>query len=160
MEHMPGAGGVVAGNHLYGPGPQDGTKILLSHSIPLAERLEPKGVRFESTKLQWLGTFDAIAHTMAIWHSAQVNTIDVLKTKPLVIGSFSKGDDEARAQHELSGHHRLPQRQRSQPGDGARRNRWLGRLLGEPRRHPAAVAHREESFGAGLVHIRPQGANP
>jgi tripartite-type tricarboxylate transporter receptor subunit TctC len=39
MEHMPGAGGVVAGNHLYGPGPQDGTKILLSHSIPLAERL-------------------------------------------------------------------------------------------------------------------------
>jgi hypothetical protein len=49
MEHMPGAGGVVAGNHLYGPGPQDGTKILLSHSIPLAERLEPKGVRFEST---------------------------------------------------------------------------------------------------------------
>src|SRR5262245_56978256 len=50
MEHMPGAGVVVAGNHLYGPGPQDGTKILLSHSIPLAERLEPKGVRFESTK--------------------------------------------------------------------------------------------------------------
>jgi tripartite-type tricarboxylate transporter receptor subunit TctC len=60
MEHMPGAGGVIAGNHLYGPGPQDGTKILLSHSIPLAEKLEPKGVRFESSKFQWLGTYDAI----------------------------------------------------------------------------------------------------
>ena len=91
MEHMPGAGGVIAGNHLYGPGPQDGTKILLSHSIPLAEKLEPKGVRFESAKFQWLGTFDAIAHTMAIWHTAQVSTLDVLKTKPLVIGSFGKG---------------------------------------------------------------------
>ena len=45
MEHMPGAGGVIAGNHIYGPGPQDGTRILLSHSIPLAETLEPKGVR-------------------------------------------------------------------------------------------------------------------
>ncbi len=90
MEHMPGAGGVTAGNHVYGPGPQDGTKILLSHSIPLAEKLEPKGVRFESAKFQWLGTFDAIAHTMAIWHDSQVNTIDVLKTKPLVIGSFAK----------------------------------------------------------------------
>ena len=87
---MPGAGGVIAGNHLYGPGPQDGTKILLSHSIPLAEKLEPKGVRFESAKFQWLGTFDAIAHTMAIWHDAQVSTVDALKTKPLVIGSFSK----------------------------------------------------------------------
>jgi tripartite-type tricarboxylate transporter receptor subunit TctC len=91
MEHMPGAGGVIAGNHVYGPGPQDGTKILLSHSIPLAEKLEPKGVRFESAKFQWLGTFDAIAHTMAIWHGAQVDTLDGLKAKPLVIGSFSKG---------------------------------------------------------------------
>ena len=90
MEHMPGAGGVIAGNHLYGPGPQDGTKILLSHSIPLAERLEPKGVRFELAKFHWLGTFDAIAHTMAIWHGSQVNTLDVLKSKPLIIGSFSK----------------------------------------------------------------------
>ena len=90
VEHMPGAGGVIAGNHIYGPGPQDGTKILLSHSIPLAEKLEPKGVRFELTKFQWLGTYDAIAHTMAIWHRTQVSTIDELKTKPLVIGSFAK----------------------------------------------------------------------
>jgi hypothetical protein len=45
MQHMPGAGGVIAGNHRYGPGPQGGTRILLSHSIPLAETLEPKGVR-------------------------------------------------------------------------------------------------------------------
>ena len=90
MEHMPGAGGVIAGNHIYGPAPQDGTKILLSHSIPLAEKLEPKGVRFESPKFQWLGTFDAIAHTMTIWHASQVNSLDVLKSKPLIIGSFSK----------------------------------------------------------------------
>jgi tripartite-type tricarboxylate transporter receptor subunit TctC len=91
MEHMPGAGGVIAGNHLYGPGPQDGTKILLSHSIPLAEKLEPKNVRFESAKFQWLGTYDAIAHTMAVWHDAKVNNIDELKAKPLVIGAFAKG---------------------------------------------------------------------
>jgi tripartite-type tricarboxylate transporter receptor subunit TctC len=90
VEHMPGAGGVIAGNHIYGPAPQDGTKILLSHSIPLAEKLEPKGVRFESTKFQWLGTYDAIAHTMAIWHGAQVGTLDQLKPKSLVIGSFAK----------------------------------------------------------------------
>ena len=28
---------------------------------------------------------------MAIWHTAQVSTLDVLKSKPLVIGSFGKG---------------------------------------------------------------------
>ena len=40
-------------------------------------------------------------------------------------------DDEVRARRELQGHHRLPQRQRLQPGDGARRDPGLGRLLGE-----------------------------
>jgi tripartite-type tricarboxylate transporter receptor subunit TctC len=25
IEHMPGAGGVIAGNHIFGPGPQDGS---------------------------------------------------------------------------------------------------------------------------------------
>jgi tripartite-type tricarboxylate transporter receptor subunit TctC len=90
VEFMPGAGGVTAGNHVYGPGPQDGTKILLSHSLPLSEMLEPKGVRFETAKFQWLGTYDAIAHTMALWHEAPVKTIADLKNPSVVIGSFAK----------------------------------------------------------------------
>jgi tripartite-type tricarboxylate transporter receptor subunit TctC len=91
VEFMPGAGGVTAGNHIFGPGPQDGTKILLSHAIPMSQMLEPRGgVRFESDKFHWLGTYDAIAHTMALWHEAPVKTIADLKNPQLVIGSFAK----------------------------------------------------------------------
>jgi tripartite-type tricarboxylate transporter receptor subunit TctC len=91
VEHMPGAGGVTAGNHLYGPGPQDGTKILLSHAIIMSEVLDPKaGVRFQSAKFNWIGTYDAIAHTMALWHEAPVKTIDDLKKGGIVVGSFAK----------------------------------------------------------------------
>jgi tripartite-type tricarboxylate transporter receptor subunit TctC len=90
VEFMPGAGGVTAANHIYGPAPQDGTKILLSHAITLSEMLEPKGVRFQSAKMHWLGTYDAIAHTMAIWHEAPVKTIEDLKNPQIVIGSFAK----------------------------------------------------------------------
>jgi tripartite-type tricarboxylate transporter receptor subunit TctC len=91
VEHMPGAGGVTAGNHLYGPGPQDGTKILLSHAIIMSEVLDPKaGVRFQSPKFNWIGTYDAIAHTMALWHEAPVKTIADLKKDNIVIGSFAK----------------------------------------------------------------------
>ena len=80
VEHMPGAGGVTAGNHLFGPGPQDGTKILLSHAIIMSEVLDPKaGVRFQSPKFNWIGTYDAIAHTLALWHEAQAKTIADLK---------------------------------------------------------------------------------
>ena len=89
VEHMPGAGGVIAGNHIYNTAPQDGTKILLSHAIPLSEKLDPKGVRFESAKFQWLGAYDAIVQALTIWHTAPAQTLDELKTKPMVIGAFS-----------------------------------------------------------------------
>jgi tripartite-type tricarboxylate transporter receptor subunit TctC len=91
VEHMPGAGGVIAGNHIYGTAPQDGTKILLSHALPLVEKLEGgPGVRFESGKFNWLGTYDAIAQVLTLWHTAGVSSIDELKRKELVIGSFNR----------------------------------------------------------------------
>jgi tripartite-type tricarboxylate transporter receptor subunit TctC len=90
VEHMPGAGGVVAGNHIYGPGPQDGSKLLLSHALPLVERMSPKGVLFESAKMHWLGAYDAIAQVMSIWHTVPVKSFDDFKTKDFVVGSFNK----------------------------------------------------------------------
>jgi len=90
VEHMPGAGGVVAGNHIYGPGAQDGSKILLSHALPLVERLEPKGVQFQTAKMHWLGAYDAIAQMMVLWHTVPVRTLDDLRSKDFVVGSFNK----------------------------------------------------------------------
>lgn len=90
MEHMPGAGGVIAANHIYGTAPQDGSKMLLSHAITLSEKLTPTGVRFETAKMQWLGAFDAIAQMMVVWHTVPVNSIDDLRNADIVIGSFSK----------------------------------------------------------------------
>ena len=49
VEHMPGAGGAIAGNHIFGPAPQDGTKILLAHALPLVEKLRGgKNVNFRT----------------------------------------------------------------------------------------------------------------
>jgi tripartite-type tricarboxylate transporter receptor subunit TctC len=90
VEHMPGAGGVVAGNHIYGPGPQDGSKILLSHALPLVERMSPKGVQFKTANMHWLGAYDAIAQMMVLWHTVPVRTLDELRTADFVVGSFNK----------------------------------------------------------------------
>jgi tripartite-type tricarboxylate transporter receptor subunit TctC len=90
VEHMPGAGGAVAGNHIYGPAPQDGSKILLAHALPLVEKLRGgKNVNFHTREMHWLGAYSSIAQMMAIWHAAGDNTIDDLKNKDLVIGAFS-----------------------------------------------------------------------
>jgi tripartite-type tricarboxylate transporter receptor subunit TctC len=90
VEHMPGAGGVVAGNHIYGPGPQDGSKILLSHALPLVERMSPKGVQFETAKMHWLGAYDSIAQMMVLWHTVPVRSLDELRRRDFVVGSFNR----------------------------------------------------------------------
>ncbi len=91
IEHMPGAGGVVAANNIYKLLPQDGTQILLTHVLPMIEKLTPsQGVRFESAKFNWLGTYSSIAQVFAFWHTAGVQTVDDLRTKPVVVGTFNK----------------------------------------------------------------------
>jgi tripartite-type tricarboxylate transporter receptor subunit TctC len=91
VEHMPGHGGANAANHVYGVAPQDGTEILLSHAIPLAEKLEGgSGIKFESRKMHWLGAYDAIAQAMTLWHTAPARTLDELKTADMTIGAFNK----------------------------------------------------------------------
>jgi len=90
VEHMPGAGGVVAGNHIYGPAPQDGSRLLLSHALPLIERMSPKGVQYQSRRMHWLGSYDAIAQMMTLWRAAGISNFDEFKTKDYVVGSFNK----------------------------------------------------------------------
>ena len=90
VEHMPGAGGATAANFMYGPGPQDGSKILMTHALPLIEKLQGGGVRFESRKFQWLGAYDQISQLLAIWHTAPGRTIEELKTKDVVLGSMGR----------------------------------------------------------------------
>ena len=90
VEHMPGAAGAIAGNYIYGPAPQDGSKILLAHPLPLIEKLQSEGVRFESRKLQWLGAYDQISQMLAIWHTSPGKSLEELKTAPVVLGSMGR----------------------------------------------------------------------
>jgi tripartite-type tricarboxylate transporter receptor subunit TctC len=90
VEHMPGAGGAIAGNYIYNTAPQDGTKILLAHPLPLIEKLQNDGVRFQSKKLQWLGAYDQISQMLAIWHTSPGVSIDQLKREPVVLGSMGR----------------------------------------------------------------------
>jgi tripartite-type tricarboxylate transporter receptor subunit TctC len=91
VEHLPGHGGANAGNQIFTTAAQDGSKILLSHALPLIEKLEGgTGIRFQSGKFQWLGAYDAIAQMLTLWHTAPAKTLDDLKTADMVIGAFNK----------------------------------------------------------------------
>jgi tripartite-type tricarboxylate transporter receptor subunit TctC len=90
MNFMPGAGGGKAANYMYNVAPKDGSWMLLSHAISLLEKLRGKGIRFESGKMQWLGSFSQITQLMTVWYKAPVTTLADMKKTPLVISAFSK----------------------------------------------------------------------
>lgn len=90
IEHMPGAGGAIAANHLFGPAPQDGSKILLAHSLPLIETLQASNVRFKSTEFQWIGAYDQISQVLALWHTQPGRSVAELKSGDIVLGAMGR----------------------------------------------------------------------
>jgi tripartite-type tricarboxylate transporter receptor subunit TctC len=87
---MPGAGGTKAANYLYAAAAKDGSQMLLSHAIPLAQVLKPKGLKFKSEKFQWLGSFSAITQILTTWHSSPVKTLADAKSKQGIMSAFAK----------------------------------------------------------------------
>ncbi len=56
---MPGAGGLIATNHLYVQAPQDGTVIaMVNATAPLAPLWGSRGARFDTLKLNSIGALD------------------------------------------------------------------------------------------------------
>ena len=91
VEYMPGAGGALAGNHIFGPAAQDGSKILLSHALPLIEKMEAgSGIRYESQKFQWLGAYDEIVQVLAMWGASPVHVIADLTKPDIVLGAMGR----------------------------------------------------------------------
>jgi tripartite-type tricarboxylate transporter receptor subunit TctC len=90
IENMPGAGGANAGNFIYANAPQDGSKILMTHALPLIEKLSGrKNLKFKSDKFQWIGSFGEITQVLTLWHSAPAKTLAEVKTaKNLVLGTM------------------------------------------------------------------------
>ena len=88
--YMPGAGGTKAGNYLYAVAAQDGKQMLMSHALPLAQRLKPKGIKYKSENFQWLGAFSAINQLVTLWHTSPVKTLAELKNKQVIMSAFAK----------------------------------------------------------------------
>lgn len=75
--NMPGAGSLLAANHIYNVAPKDGTVLgLVAATIPLDEKLGTAGVKFESGKFNWIGRVASAINATMIWHTSPLNTIE------------------------------------------------------------------------------------
>jgi tripartite-type tricarboxylate transporter receptor subunit TctC len=95
VQNQPGAGSLTMTNQLFAAGPFDGTAIGASfNGLPTTPLLQPNGVRFDATKLNWIGSTNREAQAMYVWHSAPQQTLDDLKTKEMIVGAQAPGSTQ------------------------------------------------------------------
>jgi tripartite-type tricarboxylate transporter receptor subunit TctC len=92
VQSMPGAGGLVATNHMYVQAPQDGTVIaMVNATAPLAPLWGSRGARFDTLKFNAIGALDRSDGTCAFWHTAPAKTWDDLLKNNVTVGSIGAG---------------------------------------------------------------------
>jgi tripartite-type tricarboxylate transporter receptor subunit TctC len=92
VQNQPGAGSITMTNAVYAQGPFDGTVIGASfNGMPTASLLQPEGVRFDPTQLNWLGSTNREVHVTYVWHTSPVENVEDLKTRELVTGAQAPG---------------------------------------------------------------------
>ena len=88
IRNMPGAGGIVATNHLYRIAARDGTVIGgLQNNTPFEPLFGTKEADYDPTKLNWLGTPSVETGLLIIWHTSKIKTLEDARTMEMTAGA-------------------------------------------------------------------------
>ncbi|MGE5539254.1 MAG: Bug family tripartite tricarboxylate transporter substrate binding protein [Gemmatimonas sp.] len=95
VQHMQGAGGLVAANNMYNVQPRDGSVFALIHraAVSTAALFEKKNIRFDPTRFGWIGSMNDEKSVCAVWHTAPVKTFEDLRTIPIPMSGLGPGGD-------------------------------------------------------------------
>jgi len=92
FRNMPGAGSILAANHIYNMAPKDGTVLgLLAATNVLDERLGAPGVKFETAKFSWIGRVSSSVNVTAMWSMSKIKTINDAMTTEASLGATGTG---------------------------------------------------------------------
>lgn len=90
VRNMPGAGGLVAANHLYNVAPRDGTSLgLFASSILFSPKLGERRAQFETERFSWIGNIDQTIGTCVVSSASNIRTFDELLTTNVIFGAES-----------------------------------------------------------------------
>jgi tripartite-type tricarboxylate transporter receptor subunit TctC len=88
VENMPGAGTLVATNHLYNVAPRDGSAIgMMSRSMPAAAVMKVANVRFEPVRFNWIGSPEINHLVIFINNASAIKQPADLLTRELIVGA-------------------------------------------------------------------------
>ena len=89
VRNMPGAGTVLAANHVYNVAERDGTIIgMYADLIPAAKLLSVPGVQFDPSKFGWLGSITSRGTPMLVLRKdSPATTLDGIRKTEVLIGA-------------------------------------------------------------------------
>ena len=94
VQYLPGGGGIVAANTLYGLSRKDGTAMgLLSSSTFLLAAIGDQHTKFENLKFTFIGNINEEADTCSVWHTTGIRSVDDLKTREVILGTAGVGSN-------------------------------------------------------------------
>jgi tripartite-type tricarboxylate transporter receptor subunit TctC len=107
VQHLPGAGGLVAANRAYNGLPRDGTALASTNSVILTEPLlGGKGAQFDPLRFGWIGSTHVERSACISWHTSPVRTLADARVQELLVGSYGAEGPSAvlaRAANRLAG---------------------------------------------------------
>jgi tripartite-type tricarboxylate transporter receptor subunit TctC len=91
-QNMPGAGSLLAANHVYNTAPKDGTVFgIIARDVAVADLTGMEGARFDGTKMSWIGSPASETSVCLAFHTAKVKTAKDLQQTELVVGTVGVG---------------------------------------------------------------------
>jgi tripartite-type tricarboxylate transporter receptor subunit TctC len=107
VQHMPGAGGLIAANHTYNNAARDGTVFAITgRTVAIEPLLGNKNAKYDARKFSWLGTANIEYTTCVSWHTAPVKTLKDAMERELIVGGSGSDATEVvfpKAANKLAG---------------------------------------------------------
>jgi tripartite-type tricarboxylate transporter receptor subunit TctC len=92
VENMPGAGHIVATNHLFNVAPRDGTVIgMVSRGMTDAAIMKVRNIRFEPGRFNWLGSPEVNHRVMFVSAASGITRVGDLFERELIVGAPGGG---------------------------------------------------------------------
>ena len=95
VQHMPGAGGLIAANYIFSNAARDGSEFAItSRTAALEPLLGNANAKFDARKFNWIGNANIENSVCISWHTAPAITVQDVFDKELVVGGGSSASQE------------------------------------------------------------------
>lgn len=96
IRNMPGAGGIVAINHVYNVAPRDGTTIAsIQNNTPFAPLLGNAQAKYDVFQFNWLGSPSTETGLLVAWHTSSAKTLADIRKRDFIVASAGVGATES-----------------------------------------------------------------